>query len=651
MLLLVHAVGTPKPQSLTDAPTSSTAHPPPPLPPEVDGGNGPHPGGDGGVSDGGGGVEGGGQPEAGGDGGQSDGGQSDARADGGGSADATSDDGSGGAGDANDNDAMIEAGGGGGDDGAVDANANPSPSQPNDASDDDGGGSSSSPPPDGGSSDAQSNSQPPPPDKQPHVTQEPSQSPSNAPVAVVLFDDDYSSPSQAYYFRQDALSQYNGTRLVTTSRGDADRDIANGFPTTETSVPQPTVGAQPLSDGGTDGGRADAGDGGFGGPPRTLVRTTIALLVEHNNPFGLESPISYAPAKNPNTARFVGYYKAKSLSQTAQIMQLLGRPMGDPSWTPELRAYYTQGPADPRYRALADAYVAKLPASRRNDPLTQAVAIKLGLDHDLTYSTKAKHEGADPTADFLFGNKIGYCVHFAHAAVFLWRSLGIPARIGIGYMSEEENRHGGSALVLRGSDAHAWPEVYVDGVGWIVLDIHAEKDLDPPPQSTDEDLTRLLGDLARDEPENPEDSDKKKSPPVPPMTYLWIALSVLGAIVLVLYVIKIARRLAPRFSDDAALPRTGYRLALDLVGEVGFERKLGETREAFAERVADSLPAFAKVTEMHLEGRLRAPEARKISRPQWEESLAMLRIELAKKYGFGRRLLGRLHPLSFLGSR
>src|SRR5690606_26724776 len=62
---------------------------------------------------------------------------------------------------------------------------------------------------------------------------------------------------------------------------------------------------------------------------------------------------------------------------------------------------------------------------------------------------------------FLFGDLTGYCVHFAHAAVFLMRAVGVPARVGTGYALPEANRQGGSALLLRNSDQHAWPEVYL----------------------------------------------------------------------------------------------------------------------------------------------------------------------------------------------
>ena len=599
ILLYVRAVGLPKPQALTEVPTSSTGGQHPPPPPSTDGGS--PSGQDPNALDGGGEPEGGGTPEAGGDAASDAGGTSDAASEGG-SSDAASDSG-----------------------GSSDAAS-------------DSGGSESDAPSEGGGS---------PPPKQPHLTEDPSQSPTSAPVAVVLFDDDYSSPSQSYYFREDALSQYNDTRLVATSRGDADRDIAVGFPAVSTPVDELPPDAEELaSHAGTDAG-VDAGSI----PERALVRTTVALLVEHSNPFGLAAAVSFAPATNPNTARFVGFYKVQSLAQTIPIQSLLGRHAGSAAWSPDLRAYYTQAPTDPRYKDMASGIVAKLPAKYQQDPLAEAVAVKLALDHELTYSTKAKHDGMpDPTADMLWGNKTGYCVHFAHAAVFLWRSLGIPARIGVGYMSEEENRHGGSALVLRGSDAHAWPEIYIEHIGWIVLDIHAEKDLDPPPQSTDEDLTRLLGDLARNQPADPEDNGKPKSPPIPARDYVYAALALLLAVFFVLYDVKIWRRLAPRFSSDRDLPRVGYRLALDLVGELGFERAFGETREAFAERLRDVVPAFETLTALHLAARMHVFDPRTgaaVDREVWRGALEDLGRQLTNQYGVWRRLRGRLHPLSF----
>src|SRR5690242_4745759 len=97
---------------------------------------------------------------------------------------------------------------------------------------------------------------------------------------------------------------------------------------------------------------------------------------------------------------------------------LLGRKPGIKSWSDEQRAFYTMLPDDPRYHELADKIVNEgLRAEYRNDPFAQALAISAWLSKNSIYSLKSQHADAgDPTADFLFGDKIGYCVHFAHAA-------------------------------------------------------------------------------------------------------------------------------------------------------------------------------------------------------------------------------------------
>src|SRR4029079_13353645 len=154
------------------------------------------------------------------------------------------------------------------------------------------------------------------------------------------------------------------------------------------------------------------------------------------------------------------------------------------------------------------------------------------------------------------------CVHFAHAAVYLWRSIGIPARVGVGYMSPESNRRGGSGLAIKAGDAHAWPELYLEGVGWVILDIHAHVTLDEPGQGQDEDLQRLLGEMARQEPPDPQEEAR------PRLTHedrqqliraAWFSfLGILAAIVIALYGIKVWRRLAPFVAPVKALPRIGY---------------------------------------------------------------------------------------------
>ena len=51
----------------------------------------------------------------------------------------------------------------------------------------------------------------------------------------------------------------------------------------------------------------------------------------------------------------------------------------------------------------------------------------------------------------------------------MMRSAGIPTRIVLGYQGGELNPMGGH-LIVRQSDAHAWTEVWLDGLGWHRVD-------------------------------------------------------------------------------------------------------------------------------------------------------------------------------------
>lgn len=65
----------------------------------------------------------------------------------------------------------------------------------------------------------------------------------------------------------------------------------------------------------------------------------------------------------------------------------------------------------------------------------------------------------------LFTDQRGYCEYYASAFIVMMRSLGIPARMTVGFYPTDEKD--GSAYQYRELNAHAWPEVYFDGYGWI----------------------------------------------------------------------------------------------------------------------------------------------------------------------------------------
>lgn len=455
------------------------------------------------------------------------------------------------------------------------------------------------------------------------------------PVAVVLLHDDYSPPNGIYYFRQGAFSQFNGRRLIGSTRDGLDRDVVNGFPVDQIEV-------------------ADAPEAGS---ERATLESTVALLADHTRPFGLESPVSFQAAQNPNPERFRRVYKVVSSALTGDFMTLVGRSAGSPTWSADDRAQYLALPSDPRYAALAKEIADKLPTELASDPMLKAWAVSEWLSKEGTYSLKSKHASAeDPTAHFLFGDKVGYCVHFAHAATYLMRALGVPARVATGYAIEESARQGGSAVLVSSGAAHAWPEIYLEGIGWVIVDVQPQRTLDPAPEPPDADLQRLLGQLARGIRPLPPDGG-------PPSMYWkdWLRdFARVGGVVLAralvvalvaLYLAKLWRTLAPRFARGPRYLRVAYRAELDRLAEVGVTRQRGESREAFAERLRAELPSFGALTALHVGARFGSKRAESRAASDLTSLTTHVQGERARAFGRARRALGLLVPWSFLKAR
>ncbi len=90
-------------------------------------------------------------------------------------------------------------------------------------------------------------------------------------------------------------------------------------------------------------------------------------------------------------------------------------------------------------------------------------AAEYNLDYD-----RALDSAADIAVGFLRDFKQGVCRHFASAATLMYRALGIPARYVIGYVGETV---AGEWTDITTASAHAWVEVYIDGFGWVQIEV------------------------------------------------------------------------------------------------------------------------------------------------------------------------------------
>lgn len=112
----------------------------------------------------------------------------------------------------------------------------------------------------------------------------------------------------------------------------------------------------------------------------------------------------------------------------------------------------------------------------RGNVYSCAVAIIDFLEEHGTYQldVEATPVGRDYVEHFLFESHEGYCAHFASAAVLMFRYCGIPARYATGYSVSPANFSKAPENLyiaeLTGAQAHAWAEIYLDGVGWVPVE-------------------------------------------------------------------------------------------------------------------------------------------------------------------------------------
>lgn len=84
---------------------------------------------------------------------------------------------------------------------------------------------------------------------------------------------------------------------------------------------------------------------------------------------------------------------------------------------------------------------------------------------DFRYATQIPPaQTNDPLWDFL-NDRAGYCVQYATAMAVMARDLGIPSRVGIGFLPGERGADG--TISVTGDRAHAWPELWFAGAGWV----------------------------------------------------------------------------------------------------------------------------------------------------------------------------------------
>lgn len=243
----------------------------------------------------------------------------------------------------------------------------------------------------------------------------------------------------------------------------------------------------------------------------------------------------------------------------------------------------------------------------KSAPLAVRVAgIRDWFAANVQYSTVMEgHPSLTPLDNFLQAERKGYCDFYATAACLILRLSDIPTRIAYGYASDQYDPAEG-VWTFTDETAHAWTEIYLDGLGWTVCDFTPPSNVGNLDSKEDKPKREPLDEKAYEGPQQP-----KPEPPSSPepetfsLSAWWkdvlekaaamnaadkllLSVKVLGAVVVVMLLFrwlfkkrKQARKPQDTFGEDEKQPAY-FSEFLRLFREAGYPRPSGATpREYF----------------------------------------------------------------------
>lgn len=200
----------------------------------------------------------------------------------------------------------------------------------------------------------------------------------------------------------------------------------------------------------------------------------LATLFTTGQPVWLSRPTQAELAVNPDGSVDLGSLRATPALRAGELYNL--RSSLNAVTISDLREAGTDYPVwvTNRYLQLPDSVtertrlLAEQIAQGNDNPYDITLAITNYLRSNIEYveSVPSLPNDQDLVDWFLFDVRQGFCNYYASAEVVMLRSLGIPARLAVGY-AQGESQEINNVYAVRQRDAHAWPEVYFPGTGWV----------------------------------------------------------------------------------------------------------------------------------------------------------------------------------------
>lgn len=287
---------------------------------------------------------------------------------------------------------------------------------------------------------------------------------------------------------------------------------------------------------------------------------------------------------------------------------------------------YLELPDDysPIARQLAQEIVANEPTQ-----LQRALALQDWFQSNFDYSLEIPKGHSNSAIENFLEVRAGYCEQFSGTFASMARAVGLPSRVAVGFTHGIQDPADPDLYHVRGEHAHAWPEVFIAGAGWVLFEptpgrgapgteqytgLAAAQEVSDIPLETEEDLgseaAGLNQDLAQEDLLNPDEAlqdllEEQETEELATdetsasdgfaisRSVLYVLAAIIGVLALLfaLPVLKRRRRSGQlrNAQDNRARIQTMWKHTTNDARAVGVPRTNGETDTEFANRVSDVL--------------------------------------------------------------
>lgn len=380
------------------------------------------------------------------------------------------------------------------------------------------------------------------------------------------------------------------------------------------------------------------------------------LTLDPSSLISLNYPLRVAPLKNWKSSSFLRVYRVDSrvMRSPAGPRRLAAQPL----MRGEDLQLYTRTGDDEQIHELA-LQVTK----EENGYYAKVAAIEKYLKTNYLYSLKPGiAEDGNQLRHFLFVSKKGYCSYFAFAMALMCRSIGIPARVAVGFYVDPQSEVL-NFYEVRAFQAHAWVEVYFGSLGWVEFDPTSDvlapgEEFAPFPGPDKDRMARLIAEIVKNQTDQEEQTPKVPTPAASAsrlgreiariamlVARLWY-LVLPGLYLLFLLCTKLLPLVPGLLSRDARRrARADYTFCLVRCAGVGKSRRTTESALEHAARLArESDIALAPVVDFYLKaafGERFEREDLDAARPAFEGFTSTFRRNVAWPF----RILGLMNPL------